>query len=162
MRPDTGDDLVDALLAAGHRVRTAVDACLRADGLSLARLKLLRLLAEGPVPMGQLSEAMAVVPRSTTDLVDGLVAAGLVERRPHPTDRRVVLLDLTDQGRERLATGRARATEVTARATRALSAAERREMIELLAAVAPADRPAEAPGRPGRPRGAAPPGRPAR
>ncbi|MHB1777166.1 MAG: MarR family winged helix-turn-helix transcriptional regulator [Acidimicrobiales bacterium] len=162
MRPDTGDDLVDALLAAGHRVRTAVDACLRADGLSLARLKLLKLLADGPMPMGQLSEAMAVVPRSTTDLVDGLVGAGLVERRPHPTDRRVVLLDLTDHGRERLAGGRARATEVTARATRALSAADRRRLVELLAAVAPAGRPAGGPGRPGRARGVAPSGRPAR
>lgn len=159
MRPDTGDDLVDALLLAGHRVRTAVDACLRADGLSLARLKVLRLLAEGPVPMGQLSEAMAVVPRSTTDLVDGLVAAGLVERRPHPTDRRVVLLDLTDQGRERLTTGRARATEVTARATRALPAAKRREMIELLAAVAPPEDPGGTPGRPGRARATATSGR---
>lgn len=135
MRPDTGDEIVDALLLAGHRVRTATDASLRAEGLSLARLKVLKLLEHGPLPMGQLSEAMAVVPRSTTDLVDGLVAAELVERRPHPTDRRVVLLALTDLGRVRLASGRRRASEVSRRATRGLAPARRRELIELLGAI---------------------------
>ena len=130
--PDTGDELVDALLLAGHRVRTATDARLREEGLSLARLKLLRLLSDGPLPMGQVSAALHVVPRSTTDLVDGLVAAGLVARCAHPTDRRVVLLELTPSGRTRLAAARRVATEVANRATAAVPADRRAELVELL------------------------------
>ncbi len=130
--PDTGDEIVDALLVAGHRVRTATDARLREEGLSLARLKLLRLLAGGPLPMGQVSAALHVVPRSTTDLVDGLVSAGLVARRPHPTDRRVVLLELTPAGRERLAVARQLATEVANRSTGGVPADRRAELVELL------------------------------
>lgn len=130
--PDTGDEIVDALLVAGHRVRTATDARLREEGLSLARLKLLRLLAGGPLPMGQVSVALHVVPRSTTDLVDGLVSAGLVARRPHPTDRRVVLLDLTPAGRQRLAVAHRLATEVANRATGGVPAERRAELVELL------------------------------
>ena len=146
MRPETGDELLDAILMAGHRVRTATDARLRSEGLSLARLQLLQLLEDGPLPMGQLSEARSVVPRSTTDLVDGLVGCGLVERRPHPTDRRVVLLALTDLGRGRLASGRRRASEVTRQVTRGVPSDRRRELIELLDSIgAP-----QPPGRPSR------------
>ena len=36
---------------------------------------------------------------SVTGVVDGLVARGLVIRRPHPTDRRRLDLDLTAEGR---------------------------------------------------------------
>lgn len=135
MPPETGDEIVDALLLAGHRVRTATDACLRDQGLSLARLKVLRLLEGGARPMGQLSEALGVAPRSTTDLVDGMVAAGLLVRRAHPSDRRVVLLELTDEGRSQLACGWRRASEVHRRATAGLSAQDRRRLVELLSGI---------------------------
>jgi DNA-binding MarR family transcriptional regulator len=158
VRPDTGDELVDALLAAGHRVRTATDACLRSEGLSLARLKVLKLLEGGPLPMGQLSDAMAVVPRSTTDLVDGLVAGALVERRPHPSDRRVILLALTDLGRDRLASGRRRASELTRRATRGVPAERRRELIDLLGSIGVPSGPPGPPRRGGAERASSPVG----
>ncbi|MGH9088769.1 MAG: MarR family winged helix-turn-helix transcriptional regulator [Acidimicrobiales bacterium] len=139
--PDTGDEIIDALLMAGHRVRTATDARLREEGLSLSRLKVLRLLAEGPRSMGHVSAALEVVPRSTTDLVDGLVAAGLVERCPHPTDRRVVLLDLTAEGRSRLASSRLRATEVANRATGCIPADRRAALVDLLGRIGVPDDP---------------------
>jgi len=126
--PDTGDELVDAL-------RTATDARLREEGLSLPRLKLLRLLSGGPLPMGQVSAALHVVPRSTTDLVDGLVSAGLVARGAHPTDRRVILLELTPAGRTRLGGARQVATQVANRATERVPAARRAELVELLGCI---------------------------
>jgi len=35
-----------------------------------------------------------------TSLLDTLEGRGLIERHPHPTDRRKILIHLTDQGRE--------------------------------------------------------------
>lgn len=53
--------------------------------------------AEG-VRLKELAERLHIAPRSATEVVDQLAAKGLVERRPHPTDRRATLLSLTDEG----------------------------------------------------------------
>ena len=39
-------------------------------------------------------------PTSVTNTIDRLEADGLVVRRPHPTDRRTTLAELTDEGRQ--------------------------------------------------------------
>lgn len=46
----------------------------------------------------RLSDAMRVTPRYVTNLVDALEASGWVSRRPHPSDRRATLVELTDRG----------------------------------------------------------------
>ncbi|MCO1657018.1 MarR family winged helix-turn-helix transcriptional regulator [Pseudonocardia humida] len=56
------------------------------------------LLRGGPLRLSELAERLRIVPRSTTEVVDALQAAGLVERRPDPHDRRAVLVALTDHG----------------------------------------------------------------
>jgi DNA-binding MarR family transcriptional regulator len=72
-------------------------------GLSRARATVISQLRErGPVVQRELSQALDVTPRNVTGLVDGLEAAGLVKRFPHPTDRRATLVRLTRTG-ERLA-----------------------------------------------------------
>lgn len=68
------------------------------DGLTEARAHLLWVLRGGPVTQRELADALAVTPRNVTGLVDGLVATGYVAREPHPTDRRAVLVTLTDAG----------------------------------------------------------------
>ena len=98
MRPETGSDAVDAILYAAHRIRTAADAALRDHGLSLSGLKLLKALASGDRSMREVSQVLHVSPRTVTDLIDGLEARGLVARGPHPSDRRVTLLHLTEAG----------------------------------------------------------------
>lgn len=45
-----------------------------------------------------LSRLLDVTPRSVTGLVDRLEQADLVERAPHPHDRRASLIRLTDAG----------------------------------------------------------------
>jgi DNA-binding MarR family transcriptional regulator len=52
----------------------------------------------GPTNQGTLARELGVSPRNITGLVDGLEAAGLVERAPHPHDRRPTLVTLTDDG----------------------------------------------------------------
>ena len=46
----------------------------------------------------QLSDALQCTPRNVTGLVDALEDSGLVERLPHPTDRRAIHVTLTEQG----------------------------------------------------------------
>lgn len=64
----------------------------------------------GPLPLGALAEEEQITPPSATKVVDKLEAAGLVERRPDPDDRRVAHVAITRQGRSTLDTLRARKT----------------------------------------------------
>ncbi|MFB4279386.1 MarR family winged helix-turn-helix transcriptional regulator [Nonomuraea sp. MTCD27] len=59
----------------------------------------------GPLTMRDLADRMGCEPSNATFVVDRLEEQGIVERRPHPTDRRAKQLVLTPQGvalRERL------------------------------------------------------------
>ena len=132
MRPETGSDTVDAILFAAHRVRTDADAALRAHGLSLSGLKLLRALAAGDRSMREISQVLRVSPRTVTDLIDGLQARGLVARGPHPTDRRVTMACLTTAGAAELAAASAVSERVAAAAVGGLDPAEQQTLCALL------------------------------
>lgn len=58
--------------------------------------------AGGERPIGELIAATAFTSGGVTRLVDRIARAGLVERRPSPTDRRIQYVRLTDAGREML------------------------------------------------------------
>jgi DNA-binding MarR family transcriptional regulator len=49
--------------------------------------------------VSDLAEALRIVPRSATEVVDGLEERGLVRRTPDPSDRRAVHVVLTPTGR---------------------------------------------------------------
>jgi DNA-binding MarR family transcriptional regulator len=68
------------------------------------RGKILFQLRDGPVTLGQLAEANGVDAPYATLIVDKLEAHGLVERRPHPDDRRRKLVTLTAAGHNAIAT----------------------------------------------------------
>jgi DNA-binding MarR family transcriptional regulator len=53
-----------------------------------------------PPSIGDLSGYLLIRHHSTVGLVNRVVAAGLVERRPDPDDQRVIRVVLTDKGRE--------------------------------------------------------------
>ena len=59
---------------------------------------LARLDREGPLTTSALAAAERVRPQSMAHTVAELQAAGLVARRPHPLDRRQILIELTDRG----------------------------------------------------------------
>jgi DNA-binding MarR family transcriptional regulator len=134
MRPASGDAVVDALLTAGHAVRVATDAALREDGLSLARKKVLGVLARAgePVALRQLSDAIGIAPRSVTALVDGLEADRLVRRDQDPRDRRKASVVLTDEGSAAYAAAQRRSAAIARRFTADLDPAERAELLRLL------------------------------
>ena len=55
---------------------------------------------EHAAPMNQLTNTLSFTTAGTTNLADRLAHAGLLERRPAPADRRVILAVLTDKGRQ--------------------------------------------------------------
>jgi len=70
--------------------------------LGISQTLVLQALERAPgnsVSMGDLADEVGVSVPTTTGLVDRLAREGLVERRPHPSDRRIVLVGLTDEGR---------------------------------------------------------------
>ncbi|MGW4405635.1 MarR family winged helix-turn-helix transcriptional regulator [Nonomuraea sp. NPDC004702] len=72
--------------------------------LTTAQAVALRELT-GPMTMGDLAGRMGCEPSNATFVIDRLEQQGVVERRPHPSDRRAKLLVLTQEGaglRERL------------------------------------------------------------
>lgn len=68
-------------------------------GVSVGGLAVLgRLGREGEVSVGRLAAAERVQPPSMTRTVGCLERDGLVERLPHPTDRRQVVIRLSEKG----------------------------------------------------------------
>jgi len=67
-----------------------------------------RLDREGPQSTVELAAAERVRPQSMGQTLAELEAQGLIARRPHETDRRRTLIDLTDDGRRVLAEDRKR------------------------------------------------------
>jgi DNA-binding MarR family transcriptional regulator len=67
-------------------------------GLSFGKIRALRRIARRPMRMRELAALLVVDPPNLTTLVDDLERSGLVERQPHPTDRRVKLVVATPEG----------------------------------------------------------------
>jgi DNA-binding MarR family transcriptional regulator len=91
----------------------AVEDLLRATGQLLRRLRaesnpteltwsqvatLARLDEGGPMTTADLARAEAVKPQSMSTSLSYLEQDGLIQRRPHPTDGRQMLVALTDAG----------------------------------------------------------------
>ncbi|MES5821378.1 MarR family transcriptional regulator [Streptomyces sp. RG80] len=67
--------------------------------LTGAQGRLLSLLSLEPLPMRKLAHKLRCEPSNVTGIVDRLESRGLVERRPDPSDRRVKLAAVTEEGR---------------------------------------------------------------
>ncbi|MFE9438764.1 MarR family winged helix-turn-helix transcriptional regulator [Streptomyces sp. NPDC006602] len=104
--PDPDGVLAEQLLRLTRRVHRIQKRHLERRGLGVtpAQSRLLRTLAhcDSPPRMADLAERLEVVPRAVTTLVDGLEASGKVRRVPDPTNRRVIRIELTDDGHQAL------------------------------------------------------------
>lgn len=101
------DQALDHLARAAYSL-SAADSRLRgratrtAGALSLTHARALRVLAEeGPLSIGRLAASTETTGAATTQLVNGLVAAGYVTRERPAEDKRSVLVALTEDGRRR-------------------------------------------------------------
>jgi MarR family transcriptional regulator, lower aerobic nicotinate degradation pathway regulator len=112
---------------------TRTAEALESLGLTTALFALLNVLGtrEGAIQQ-ELGSAMGVDPSTMVSLIDQLEAAGLANRRPRPTDRRAREVVITPNGRRVLEQARRLALQVEDDVLRGLSAAERRQVLELL------------------------------
>ena len=70
------------------------------DSVGLEPLRALQSLdRRGPSMVGELGDDLGLVPSTASRLSDRLAEAGLITRRPAPSNRRSTLLELTDAGR---------------------------------------------------------------
>src|ERR1700757_4352409 len=94
-------ELVAAFTEMGPAWIRWVEAAIPDESVSFVRLRMLNALERHPdgLTMTQLATALDVTARRVTALVDALTEDGLVERYAHPTDRRSVMVELTDAGR---------------------------------------------------------------
>lgn len=131
---------LDQLARMTYRL-SAADSRLRGratrspEALSLTHARALRVLSEqGPRTISQLAAGTETTGAATTQLINGLVAAGYVTRERASGDKRSVLVSLTD-------TGRARSRERMAAMSAALQAElADQDIAALLSATAVLDR----------------------
>ena len=130
-------ELTERVMRVAHLIRRSAMASLAPLDLTPAQSRALRTVYKSgqPIRMGELAATLGVVPRSATGLVDALQEAGLVERTVDPSNRRSVLVTLTEQGRDRQrAMSQARAAAGDG-LFGALTPDERRMLAELLGRV---------------------------
>lgn len=134
--PDPEGLLAEQLLRFTRRVHRIQKRHIEQCGLGVtpAQSRLLRTLAHygSPPRMADLAERLEVVPRAVTSLVDGLEASGKVRRVPDPTNRRVIRIELTDDGRKALREVRSARRGAAAEILAPLSAEQRALLGSLL------------------------------
>ncbi len=128
-----GADRLDALATELNSVAIHLLRRIRESdatlGVSPSRLSALSVVVfGGPRSLGALATAEQVTPPTMSRLVAGLARAGLVTRRPAAADRRAVVIEATQAGRELIHEGRRLRVERLAGQLRGLS----RDEIETL------------------------------
>lgn len=74
-----------------------------AGGGSIGRYKVLGMLSgKGPIRAGELATLCTYSPSAMSEVIEGLSADGLVRRVDDPTDRRAVVVALTEPGEAEL------------------------------------------------------------
>jgi MarR family transcriptional regulator, organic hydroperoxide resistance regulator len=90
-----------ALIGFNSRLERCISASLTPHGTTLAQYDVLMTLCHGNgITQQELAERLLVTKANVVGLIDRVSAAGWVERRPDPDDRRVNRLYLTDAGRK--------------------------------------------------------------
>jgi DNA-binding MarR family transcriptional regulator len=91
-----------SLMRAHHLVTARLEAALKGHGLTVTTylmLVTLSLSERGTRRLSYLARYLMVHQTTVTQMVDQCQQRGLVQRRPHPTDRRTTLAVLTKDGR---------------------------------------------------------------
>jgi len=94
------ENLLDSFWAVTRQLRRRSREALAPWDVSPSQSRALRvLLRHGQLRLGELSERLHIVPRSATEMVDGLQERGWCVREPDPADRRATVVSLTEAGR---------------------------------------------------------------
>lgn len=141
--PDTAVEEVDSSYLeglVGYNARRAtlviVDAFLRnmaVYGLKPVEFSVLSLISHNPgITSRQLCSTLNIQPPNLVGMINQLQRRELITRRPHPHDGRAMGLHLTPAGRKLVKQAELTASELEETATARLSAAERKQLMQLL------------------------------
>lgn len=100
---DPADAIIAALIATSELFEAVSARCLAAVDASITMPQfrvLLRLSSEGAANLATLARALDVQPSTIGRMIERLVAAGLIDRRNHPTSRRELVVDLNVKGHQ--------------------------------------------------------------
>ena len=98
--PETSRSLPIALLRAREKVMGPIRAMLANAGVTEQQWRVLRVLNErGPLDPTEIADRSCLLLPSLTRILQTLESKGLVTREAHPTDRRRLVITITDGGR---------------------------------------------------------------
>lgn len=89
------EQILDHLLVMGGDADRLTGAAAGYNRLNRTDLRAIEVLRGGGMTAGELARALSVTSGATTRVIDSLVAAGHVRRKPDSHDRRRVLVELT-------------------------------------------------------------------
>lgn len=115
---------------AGHHQRAARARQLGAQQIELCALE--HLVAMGPLAPGELAHRLGLSSGGVTGLASRLIEAGWVNRAPHPRDRRMRVLTVTESGEAHLADYLQPILDSVAQALRWLSPADAEQVGRVL------------------------------
>jgi DNA-binding MarR family transcriptional regulator len=131
--PDVAEFAGQLFFRLWRASHTRVAEALHSVGLTPALFGVLNFLgARNGAIQQEIGSAMGIDPSTMVSLIDQLEAAGLANRRPHPTDRRAREVVITPKGRRLLERGRRMSSQVEDEVLRGLTATERRQLLTLL------------------------------
>ena len=130
----TGGYVLTDVVARLRRVlRTSIRADYPWESLPMAQVELLQSLAESsPARVGDLATRLRLAPSTVSGLISQMMGAGLVVRGTDQADRRVAVVELSENGRRQLAGWHAAHRE---RITSALGALEQDDRTAIEAAL---------------------------
>jgi DNA-binding MarR family transcriptional regulator len=107
-------------------MRTALAVALDEHGLSVQQYGTLLLVREKPGrTVAEVGREVGTARQSANELIAGMERAGLVERRPNPSDHRTQQVHLTPAGEQRLADAAPAVRKVEAELEASFSAGDR-------------------------------------
>lgn len=136
------DEMWFAVADARARMRKAInaDSVLDPLSLSLRTYSILALADSGNVySQREIGDFLSFDARQVVNLVDELEGLGYITRDQHPTDRRVKVVQSTDEGAHVLAEARHLLAAREEATLSGLSAEEREQLYSLLSRVQPRD-----------------------
>jgi DNA-binding MarR family transcriptional regulator len=117
--------------------RASMQAALRTTGISPPQYTTMVALSTHPGSSNAtLARICFVTPQTMNEIIQGLELASLVERVEADTDRREIALQLTDEGRRRMAAGYKQILDLEAAALAPIAEGERGSFLEHLDVVA--------------------------
>lgn len=129
------EGIVDRLGGIERRLKRGQERILAEHGLSLQDWRVLtplRLARENRSSPGALAADIELSSGAMTSRLDALEKAGLIRRLPDPSDRRAVIVELTDAGRAKWDTAASITGRREAFFASALTKKEQRELNRLL------------------------------